>query len=167
MCWPQWQGAPPYQERQYPGDVSLFCLQYALGLGIRRAQLHLGAGWRSLWKLIFQRVRVFDLAPRDSWSPRQFPSVKGDVLHGVVLAITRPEFELMDGNCPGDEPVPQFDVMALRVLPQIVSRTLPDLEVDRNACDRDKERTESSMFLRTRAVPKLRDGHRRAQQGTF
>lgn len=166
MCWPQRQAAPPYRERQYPGDFSLLCLQYALGLDFRRALLPLGAGWRTLWKLIFQRVRVFDLAPHDSQSPRQFPSVKGDVLHRVVPAITRPEFELMDGNCRGDERVTQFDVMALRVLPQIVSRTLPDLDVDRNACDRGKERTESRNFLRTRAVPKLRDGHRRAQQWT-
>src|SRR5712692_10615478 len=54
--------------------------------------------------------------------------------------------------------------MAPRVLSEIFSRPLPDLEVNRDAMEHSEERTESCMFLRPGAVPELCDGHRGAQQ---
>src|SRR6266852_6330517 len=54
--------------------------------------------------------------------------------------------------------------MAPRILFKIVTRTLPDLDVNWDAMERNEERAESCMFLRPGAVPELCDGHRRAQQ---
>src|SRR5712692_1177461 len=54
--------------------------------------------------------------------------------------------------------------MASCVLPEIVSCTLPDLDVNWDAMDRAEKGTENCLFLRPGAEPELCHGHRRAQQ---
>src|ERR1700731_284445 len=103
----------------------------------------------------------YNFAPWDYAAGMAAPSIKGDVFHRVVLAIPGPEFQFVDENRGGNECVSQLNVMAFRILPQIVSRPLPDLDVDRNAIDRHKERIKSRMFPRPGAMPELRNGHRR------
>jgi len=80
------------------------------------------------------------------------PSVKDNVFHWVIPAVARPELQFMDGDSCSYERVTQFDVMALRILPQIASCPLPDLDVDRDAVERGKERVESRVFRRPGAV---------------
>jgi hypothetical protein len=55
--------------------------------------------------------------------------------------------------------------MAPRVKSEIVSSALTDLDVNRDAMERNEEGAESCMFLRPGAMPELCDGHRGAQQG--
>jgi len=54
--------------------------------------------------------------------------------------------------------------MALGILPEIFSRSDSNVCVDGDAIYRREERLEGLLFVRTGAVPKLRDGDGRAQQ---
>jgi len=78
-------------------------------------------------------------------------------------AISRPKLQFI-GGCPGrNQGVGKFDVMALRILSQIVSREHSDFHVDRNALDRRKERIEDRMLMGPDPMPKFSKGDRRTE----
>lgn len=84
-----------------------------------------------------------------------------------MLAVARPEGEIVEGGRRGYEGVAQFHMMALGKLSYILSRLNSNLGVDGDAMDRGKKCVERSVLLRTGAVPKLRDGHRRTHERGF
>jgi len=87
---------------------------------------------------------------------------KRNVHHGVVSAIARPELQIVDRGRCGNQRVSQFNVMAFRVLSQVVSSALPNFGIDRDGMDRSKERFERGMLPWPGAVPEFGHGNGRA-----
>ena len=81
-----------------------------------------------------------------------------------MLAVARPEGQIVERCSRCDQRISQFHMMALGILPQIFSRLDSDLGVNRDAMDRPEKRVQRAMFLRPGSMPKLGNGDRRAQQ---
>src|SRR5882672_5656701 len=95
---------------------------------------------------------------------REPPLEKTNVFHGVVPAVARPQFQIVDRDRCGNQGVSQFYVVALRVLPQIVSCAYSNFGIYRDAMNRRKKSFEGVLFLRASAVPELGHGDGGAQE---
>jgi hypothetical protein len=80
-----------------------------------------------------------------------------------MLPIPRPEIQTMDRSGGCDQSIPQFDLVALGVLPKVVTGYLPDDSIDGNAADRAEESAEDPLFMRTCTMPQLSHSDRGAE----
>src|SRR5258708_20716014 len=87
---------------------------------------------------------------------REF-SVEGDVFHGVMLAVARPEGQVMEGGCRRYERISQLYMVALGILSEIFSRSNSNIDIDGDGLDRGEKRLESCKFLWTGPVPEFSD----------
>jgi hypothetical protein len=55
---------------------------------------------------------------------------EAEVLHGVTLAVTGPESELMNRGSGGNQRVAELNVVAFGKLPQVITCTPPNCCVD-------------------------------------
>jgi len=81
------------------------------------------------------------------------------VLHGVMLAVTRPEGEIMNRSRGGNQGITEFDMVAFGELPQVVAGATPDFRADGHARQGAEQCVEDPVFVRPRSMPHLRYGH--------
>jgi len=82
------------------------------------------------------------------------------VLHGVMLAVMRPEGEIMNGSGGGNQSVAEFDVVAFGELPQVVAGAAPNFRSDRHARQDTEQCLERRVFAGPGAMPHFRHGDR-------
>ena len=94
--------------------------------------------------------------------------VKRYALHRIMLAVSRPEAEVVKRSRGGDQGIAELDVMALPKLLKKLSGTNAYFQVNRNAEERGKESLEGTDFSGAGAMPEFGDGYGRAKDwGVF
>ena len=86
------------------------------------------------------------------------------IFHGIVPTISRPELQVVEDSGRSDQGVAQLDPMTPGVLSQKYPGSLADLGIDGDRLNCGKERLKNSVLLRTSPMPKLCNGHGRAEE---
>ena len=77
-----------------------------------------------------------------------------------MLSVPRPEIQIVNGSSRGNQSVSQFDLVAFRVLPQVITGSFADHGVNGNAVNGVEKSAEDLVFIAAGAMPQLshRDG---------
>jgi len=82
--------------------------------------------------------------------------IESQARHGIVLAVTSPEFGLVKHRSSGDESIADFDAVASGVFAQKLARQLTDVVVCCNADERTEEARDELVFMGERSSPDFR-----------
>jgi len=86
------------------------------------------------------------------------------IFHGIVPTISCPELKVVEASGRCDQGVAQIDTMTPGVLSQKHPGSLADLGIDGDRLNCGKERLKNSVLLQTSQMPKLCNGHGRAEE---